>query len=69
MTLKIFPFSKFPLALMDTQAKLRQLRQGNELEVFWSYLQMNYRKYRNLVRTQVEVISDPNYLVCIFFKR
>ena len=54
---------------MDTQAKLRQLRQGNELEVFWSYLQMNYRKYRNLVRTQVEVISDPNYLVCIFFKR
>ena len=54
---------------MDTQAKLRQLRQGNELEAFWSYLQMNYRKYRNLVRTQVEVISDPNYLVCIFFKR
>ena len=28
-----------------------------------------YRKYPNLVRTQVEIISDPNYLVCILFER
>ena len=26
----------------------------------------SYRKYPNLVRTQVETISDPNYLVRIF---
>ena len=24
-----------------------------------------YRKYPNLVRTQVEIIFDPNYSVCI----
>ena len=28
-----------------------------------------YRKYPNLVRTQVEIISDSNYLVCILFER
>ena len=28
-----------------------------------------YRKYPNLVRTQVELISDPNYLVRILFER
>ena len=28
-----------------------------------------YRKYSNLVRTQVEIISDPNYLVRILFER
>ena len=28
-----------------------------------------YRKYPNLVRTQVEIISDPNYLVPILFER
>ena len=28
-----------------------------------------YRKYRNLVRTQVEINSDHNYLVCILFER
>ena len=28
-----------------------------------------YRKYPNLVRTQVEIISDPNYLVRILFER
>ena len=27
-----------------------------------------YHKYPNLVRTQVEIISDPNYLVRILFK-
>ena len=28
-----------------------------------------YRKYPNLVCTQVEIISDPNYLVRILFER
>ena len=28
-----------------------------------------YRKCHNLVRTQVEIISDPNYLVRILFER
>ena len=28
-----------------------------------------YRKYPNLVRTQFEIISDPNYLVGILFER
>ena len=28
-----------------------------------------YRKYPNLVRTQIEIISDPNYLVRILFER
>ena len=28
-----------------------------------------YRKYPNLVRTQVEIISNPNYLVSILFER
>ena len=28
-----------------------------------------YRKYPNLVRTDVEIISDPNYLVHTFFER
>ena len=30
---------------------------------------MKYRKYPNLVRTQVEIISNPNYLVRILFER
>ena len=30
---------------------------------------LHYRKYPNLVRTQVEIISDPNYLVCILPER
>ena len=30
---------------------------------------MEYRKYLNLVRTQVEIISDPNYSVRIVFER
>ena len=29
----------------------------------------DYRKYCNLVRTQVEIISDPNYLVRVLFER
>ena len=29
---------------------------------------MKYRKYPNLVRTQVEIISNPNYLVRILWK-
>ena len=29
----------------------------------------SYRKYPNLVRTQVEIISDPYYLLCILFER
>ena len=33
------------------------------------YLEMRYRKYPNLVRTQVDIISDPNYLVRILFER
>ena len=28
-----------------------------------------YHKYPDLVRTQVEIISDPNYLVRILFER
>ena len=28
-----------------------------------------YRKYPNLVHTQVEMISEPNYLVRILFER
>ena len=28
-----------------------------------------YRKYPKLVRTQVEIISEPNYLVRILFER
>ena len=32
----------------------------------WFAVLTNYRKYPNLVRTQVETISDPNYLVRIF---
>ena len=28
-----------------------------------------YCKYPNLVRIQVEIISDPNYLVQILFER
>ena len=28
-----------------------------------------YRKYPNLVRTQMKIISDPNYLVRIFIGR
>ena len=30
---------------------------------------MKYRKYPNLERTQVEIISNPNYLVRILFER
>ena len=30
---------------------------------------VDYRKCTNLVRTQVEIISDPNYLVRILFER
>ena len=29
---------------------------------------MVYRKYRNLLRTRVKIISDPNYLVRILFQ-
>ena len=29
----------------------------------------DYHKYPNLVRTQNEIISDPNYLVRIFLER
>ena len=29
---------------------------------------MSYRKYPNLVCTQAEIISDPNYLVRILFE-
>ena len=29
----------------------------------------DYRKYPNLVRAQVQMISDPNYLVRILFER
>ena len=32
-------------------------------------LYSRYRKYPNLVRTQVEIISDSNYLVRILFVR
>ena len=32
----------------------------------WFAMLTSYRKYPNLVRTQVETISDPNYLVRIF---
>ena len=28
-----------------------------------------YRKCPNLVRTQIEIISEPNYLVRILFER
>ena len=28
-----------------------------------------YRRYPNLVRTQAEITSDPNYLVRILFQR
>ena len=30
---------------------------------------LSYRKYPNLVHTQVEIISDPNYLVRMLFER
>ena len=30
---------------------------------------MEYLEYPNLVRTQVEIIPDPNYLVHILFER
>ena len=30
---------------------------------------IRYRKYPNLVRTRVEIIFDPNYLVRILFER
>ena len=33
------------------------------------WIEANYRKYPNLVRTQVEIISEPNYLVRILFER
>ena len=33
------------------------------------YKYFYYRKYPNLVCTQVEIISDPNYLVRILFER
>ena len=45
---------------------------------FWCFLggmernqwyQMSYCKYPNLVRTQVEIISDLNYLVRFLFDR
>ena len=29
----------------------------------------HYRKYPNLVRTQIEIISDPNYLARILFEK
>ena len=29
----------------------------------------NYRKYPILVRTEVEIFSDPNYFLCILFER
>ena len=31
-------------------------------------VRLKYRKYPNLVHTQVEIISDPNYLVRILFE-
>ena len=33
------------------------------------FLTLIYRKYPNLVRTQVEIISDPNYFIRILFER
>ena len=39
------------------------------LEYLWSTHWTFYHKYPNLVRTQVEIISDPNYLVRIIFER
>ena len=38
-------------------------------QFMWFGLSWNYRKYPNLVRTQVEVISDHNYFVRILFER
>ena len=35
--------------------------------LWWT--QKGYRKYPNLVRTQVEIIPDTNYLVRIIFER
>ena len=32
-------------------------------------MKLVYRKYPNLVHTQVEIISDPNYLERILFER
>ena len=43
---------------------MENLRDGFHERCRWIY-----RKYPNLVRTQVEIISDPNYSVRILFER
>ena len=43
-----------------------------ELLYLWMYIlfsDSDNRKYANLVGTQVEIIYDPNYLLCIFIER
>ena len=42
---------------------------SQHIQSFGQCLVMKYRKYPNLVRTQVEIISNPNYLVRILFER
>ena len=60
-----------------TKTELFNIAKSKHLNVTKSDIEANlikpstfiYRKYPNLVRTQVEIISDPNYLARILFDR
>ena len=50
-----------------------QLTVSNSFEIYATFYSTEgrniYRKYLNLVNTQVEIISDPNYLGRTLFER
>ena len=49
--------------------KLEAYLEPSQTSMMQLFYESNYHKYPNLVRTQVEIISDPNYLVRILFER
>ena len=64
--------NKATLLIFDILIKFHFLIGTNILQMvfdFIIYAIVTYCKYPNLVRTQVEIISDPTYLVRILFKR
>ena len=56
---------------MSLQHRTHTMQNTEGIICIKSFLKNNlqYRKYSNLVRTQVEIISDTDYLVLILFER
>ena len=63
--LRIIPLGKsfsFQLVIKNSKNKVKVVSNKFQAKIV-------YCKYPNLMRTQAEIISDPNYLVHILFER